>query len=77
MGVLPSALSRDNAFQPQMNADKNREKTLSQSRPGRIPIGALVFRALPALLICVHLRPSAVKLYFDSMEAAQSEYARI
>jgi hypothetical protein len=60
----------------QMNADNNREKTLSQSRPGRVPLGASFFRALPDLLICVHLRPSAVTLFFNHLTVAESEYVR-
>ena len=46
-----------------MNADKNRAEKLIQSSQGRAPVGALVLRALPALPICGHLRPSAVKLF--------------
>jgi hypothetical protein len=46
-----------------MNADKNRAEKLIQSSQGRAPVGALLLRVLPSLLICVHLRASAVQLF--------------
>jgi hypothetical protein len=50
----------------QMNAAKNRAEKLILSSPGRAPVGALLLRALPSLLICVHLRPSAVQLFLTA-----------
>jgi hypothetical protein len=59
-----------------MAADKKREETLIQSRPDRVLVGAPVFRALPFLLICVHL-PSAVKLFFNCLVPAKDWGCRI
>jgi hypothetical protein len=55
-----------------MDADKCREEQMIRSGQDRAPIGASVFRALPFLLICVHLRPSAVKLFFNCLVPAKS-----
>jgi hypothetical protein len=55
-----------------MNADKNREETLIQPKPDRMPVGTPVFRAWPFLLICVHLRPSAVEMHRSGLEVCGS-----